>query len=110
MRKKFENKNAYENYIYSVRSTLTEEKLKEKMSDDDKNSIENLVKTHQEWLDSHPDASGEEFESKRKEMEQVFQPIMTKIYSEPGPNSNPNPPQDMNNEQDGPNIHAEDLD
>jgi len=105
MRKKFENKNAYENYVYSVRSTLTEEKLKEKMSDDDKNSIENLVKTHQEWLDSHPDASGEEYESKRKEMEQVFQPIMTKIYQ---PNSEPN--QNVNNEQDGPNIHAEDLD
>merc|ERR1712018_272198 len=80
IKKKVENKNAYENYIYSIRNTLSEEKCKENLSDEDKNSIENLVKTHQEWLDSHPDASGDEYDSKMKEMENVFQPIMTKFY------------------------------
>ena len=115
IKKKVENKNAYENYVYSVRNTLTEEKLKEKMSDDDKNSIENLVKTHQEWIDSHPDASGEEYESKMKEMEQVFQPIMTKFYQEnngQGENMNRNSGNmgNMGKEQEVPNTNIDDLD
>merc|ERR1712062_387845 len=83
-RKKVESKNSYENYIYSVRNTSNEAQLKEKLSDDEKNTIEDLVKTHQQWLDSHPDASGEEYDSKIKEMESVFQPIMTKFYQSMG--------------------------
>merc|ERR1712170_194560 len=35
LRKKVESKNAYENYIYQVRSTTTDEKLKDKFSDDE---------------------------------------------------------------------------
>jgi len=86
MRKKVENKNAYENLIYTIRSTSNDEKVKEKISDEDKETLENLTKTHQEWLDSHPDASGDEYDSKIKEMEKVFQPIMTKFYQSGGSN------------------------
>merc|ERR1712066_890145 len=80
LRKKVEGKNSYENYIYTVRNTLTDEKLKDKFSDEDKTAVEEACKTHQAWLDSNPDASGEEYESKYKELESTFQPIMTKIY------------------------------
>merc|ERR1739845_124765 len=115
MRKKVENKNAYENYIYSIRNTLNEEKLKEKLSDEDKNSIEDLVKTNQEWLDSHPDASVDEYESKMKEMEQVFQPIMSKFYQanngqQENMNRNMGDMGGMNNEQEVPNTRVDDLD
>merc|ERR1712151_1463080 len=36
LRKKVESKNTYENYIYSVRQTLTDEKVKDKFSADEK--------------------------------------------------------------------------
>jgi len=84
LRKKVESKNAYEHYIYTTRNTLEDEKLKDKFSDEDKTAVQEACKTHQEYLDSHPDASGEEYDAKLKELEQVFQPIMTKIYQAMG--------------------------
>merc|ERR1712146_364421 len=80
MRKKVENKNAYENMIYQIRSTVNDEKVSQNLSAEDKETLDNLTKSNQEWLDSHPDASVDEYDSKIKEMEKVFQPIMSKFY------------------------------
>merc|ERR1712150_238635 len=129
LRKKVESKNTYENYIYSTRQTWGDEKLKDKFSDEEKTKIEELVKTHQEYYDSHPDASGEEYDAKVKEMEAVFQPIMTKIYQSMGGQEGGMPggmpggmggmpggmggmPGGMpgNMPQQGPNTNVEDLD
>merc|ERR1712150_186052 len=129
LRKKVESKNTYENYIYTTRQTLSEEKLKDKFSAEEKTTIEELVKTHQEYYDSHPDASAEEYDAKVKEMEGVFQPIMTKIYQSMGGQEGGMPggmpggmggmpggmggmPGGMpgNMPQQGPNTNVEDLD
>merc|ERR1719401_2993225 len=60
VRKKVESKNAYENYIYSVRNSLNDEKLKEHFEDADKTTVEEACKTHQAWLDEHQNAEGSE--------------------------------------------------
>lgn len=44
MKKKVEAKNTLENYSYSVRNTLNDEQLKDKFSDNDKATLEPLVK------------------------------------------------------------------
>merc|ERR1712039_451852 len=84
LRKKIEAKNSYEHYIYQIRNTTDDEKLKDKFSDEDKTKLADLVKEHQAWLDEHQDASAEEYDAKTKEIEGVFQPIMTKIYQATG--------------------------
>jgi L1 cell adhesion molecule like protein len=84
LRKKIESKNTYEHYIYSIRNTTDDEKLKDKIEEADKTTILDLVKEHQAWLDAHQDASAEEFDAKYKELEGVFQPIMTKVYQSMG--------------------------
>jgi len=120
MRKKVENKNAYENMIYQIRSTVNDEKVKENLSSEDRETLENLTKSNQEWLDSHPDASGDEYDSKIKEMEKVFQPIMTKFYQSgnnmqqeymnrnAGTTSNQN--QNQNTYGQDPSVNVDDLD
>jgi len=116
MKKKVENKNTYENLIYQIRSTASDEKVKEKLSDEEKDTLENLVKTHQEWLDSHPDASGDEYDSKIKEMEKVFQPIMTKFYqsgnnmNQEYMNRNSGAGSNQNMPNQDPSVNVDDLD
>jgi len=44
IRKKVEAKNGLENYTYSIRNTLNDEKLKDKFSSDEKKTIEDAVK------------------------------------------------------------------
>merc|ERR1712159_618174 len=94
IRKKVGSKNAYENYIYSVRNTLSDEKLKDKFEAADKTTIEDAVKEHQQWLDGNADATSEEYDARLKTLEGVFQPIMTKIYQsmggQPGQEGMPN--------------------
>jgi heat shock protein 1/8 len=84
LKKKIESKNGYEHYIYQIRNTVEDEKLKDKFSEEEKTTLLDLAKEHQGWLDGHQDASAEEYDAKTKEIEQVFQPIMTKIYQATG--------------------------
>ena len=83
-KKKVEAKNEFENYIYQVRNSLQDEKLKDKFTADDKIKVEEALRTQQQWLEGNQTASTEEFESKRKELEAVYQPIIMRVYQETG--------------------------
>jgi len=62
IKKKIEAKNALENYCFSVRNTLNEEKLKEKLSDDDRQVIEGISKEGLQWIEQNQEAEVEAFE------------------------------------------------
>jgi len=57
-----------------------DEKLKDKISSDDKSAIEKAVDDALSWLDRNQLGEKEEFEAKQKEVEAVVNPIMMKVY------------------------------
>jgi hypothetical protein len=59
-------KGKLEQYVYGLRTTIDDPKLKDKLTDDDRSTIEKAMKDAQEWLSSHEGAEKEEFESKQK--------------------------------------------
>merc|ERR1712146_740179 len=77
---KVEAKNGLENYCFTMRNTLQEEKLKDKFEAGDKDKIEAAVKEALDWLDKNQMAEKDEFEAKQKELEGVVNPIMMKVY------------------------------
>merc|ERR1712241_1586692 len=79
-RLKIEAKNGLENYCFTMRNTLNEEKLKDKFEGGDKEKIENAVQETLDWLDKNQLAEKDEFEAKQKELEGVINPIMMKVY------------------------------
>merc|ERR1711862_973679 len=81
---KIEAKNGLENYCFTMRNTLNEEKLKDKFEGDDKENIEKAVQDTLDWLDKNQLAEKEEFEAKQKELEGVVNPIMMKVYQAAG--------------------------
>jgi len=81
---KVEAKNGLENYCFTMRNTLQEEKLKEKFEGDDKDKIEKAVQETLDWLDKNQLAEKDEFEAKQKELEGVVNPIMMKVYQAAG--------------------------
>jgi L1 cell adhesion molecule like protein len=83
-KKKIEAKNGLENYCYSMRNTLQEEKLQDKFEGDDKDKIEKAVQEALDWLDRNQMAECDEFEAKQKEIEGVVNPIMMKVYQGAG--------------------------
>merc|ERR1712196_220737 len=83
-KQKIEAKNGLENYCFTMRNTLQEEKLKDKFEGGDKEKIEKAVQDALDWLDKNQLAEKEEFESKQKELEGVVNPIMMKVYQAAG--------------------------
>merc|ERR1712207_61607 len=83
-KQKIEAKNGLENYCFTMRNTLHEEKLKDKFEGDDKDKIEKAVQDTLDWLDKNQLAEKDEFEAKQKELEGVVNPIMMKVYQAAG--------------------------
>jgi len=79
-----EAKNGLENYCFTMRNTLQEEKLQDKFEGDDKDKIEKAVQETLDWLDKNQMAEKDEFEAKQKELEAVVNPIMMKVYQAAG--------------------------
>nr|AIA61348.1 heat shock cognate protein 70 [Orius sauteri] len=77
-------KNALESYCFNMKSTVEDEKLKDKISDSDKQTIMDKCNEVIQWLDANQLAEKEEFEHKQKELEQICNPIVTKLYQAGG--------------------------
>merc|ERR1712174_152093 len=84
LKEKVEAKNGLENYCFTMRNTLQEEKLKDKFESGDKEKIEKAVQDALDWLDKNQLAEKDEFEAKQKEVEGIVNPIMMKVYQAAG--------------------------
>ena len=84
VKERIEAKNQLEQYAYQVRQTINEEKLKDKFSADEKKQIGDKADEILKWSNEHPAAGKEEYDAKVKELEAIFNPIMTKIYQQTG--------------------------
>jgi L1 cell adhesion molecule like protein len=77
-------KNALESYAYSLRNTLSDEKVGDKLDAGDKEKLTKAIDETVEWLDNNTTATKDEFESQQKELEGVANPIMMKFYQSQG--------------------------
>jgi len=80
MKEKVEAKNALENYAYSMRNSINDEKLKDKIDPADKEAIEAAISAATAWLDENQCAEKDEYEAKQRDLEAVCNPIMQKLY------------------------------
>nr|BAL52328.1 heat shock protein 70 [Pinctada fucata] len=77
-------KNSLESYAFNMKSTVEDEKLKDKIEEGDKNKIKEKCDEIIKWLDTNQLAEKEEFEDKQKELEKECNPIITKLYQAAG--------------------------
>jgi heat shock protein 5 len=85
IRERVQARNGLESYVYQIRNTINDkEKIGDKLSEDDIETLENLVRESLEWIDDHQEADKEEYEDKRKEIDQIVSPIFTRMYGAGG--------------------------
>merc|ERR1719324_6382 len=77
-------KNGLESYCYSMKNTMSEEKTKAALGEDDVKTVTDKVDEVMQWLDTADNAEKEEFESMQKDLESVANPIMQKLYAAGG--------------------------
>ncbi|RMJ19530.1 Heat shock 70 kDa protein [Fusarium euwallaceae] len=77
-------KNGLESYAYSLRNTLSDPKVEEKIEAADKEKLKTEIDKVVEWLDDNQQATREEYEEHQKELEGIANPIMMKFYGSGG--------------------------
>jgi L1 cell adhesion molecule like protein len=83
-RVRVEAKNSLENYCYSMKNTMGDEKLASKLSDDDKATVTAKIDETTSWLDANQMAEKEEYEAKQKELEAIVNPILAALGGSAG--------------------------
>merc|ERR1712029_675779 len=73
-------KNGLESYAYSLKNTLSDSKVDEKLDASDKEKLKAEIDKTVAWLDENQTATKDEYEAQQKELEGVANPIMLKFY------------------------------
>ncbi|XP_077367105.1 heat shock 70 kDa protein 1-like [Festucalex cinctus] len=84
-RDKIAAKNDLESYAFNVKSSVQDEKLAAKLSEEDKKTLMDKCEQTLNWLESNQLADKDEFQHKQKGLERVCQPIISKLYQGAGP-------------------------
>ena len=77
-------KNSLESYAFSMKSTMEEDKVKDKITEEEREGVTKKCKEIIDWLDKNQTAEKDEFEDKQKELENVCTPVITKLYQAGG--------------------------
>jgi len=77
-------KNHLESYAYSMRNTLNDAKVADKLSSDDKAKLEKAINETISWLEKNDAAEKQEYEGKQKDLEKICNPVIAKIYQQSG--------------------------
>ncbi|GMH34446.1 hypothetical protein BSKO_02280 [Bryopsis sp. KO-2023] len=83
VKEKVDARNSLETYCYNMKNTI-EDKLGEKLEEDDKTKVTEAVQEALEWLDENPDADVDEYKERLKEVEDICQPIVAAAYQAGG--------------------------
>jgi heat shock protein 5 len=67
------------------------EKLGGKLSSEDKSTIEAAVEEQIKWLESNQGAETDELKEHKKQLEEIVNPIITKLYGQSGSDGAPSP-------------------
>uniref|UniRef100_A0A2K6U397 Heat shock cognate 71 kDa protein n=1 Tax=Saimiri boliviensis boliviensis TaxID=39432 RepID=A0A2K6U397_SAIBB len=81
---KVSSKSSLESYAFNMKATVKDEKLQCKVNDEDKQKILDKCNEIINWLDKNQTAEKEEFEHQHKELKEVCNPIITKLYQSAG--------------------------
>jgi len=111
VKERIEAKNGLEHYLFQIKQSLDDEKLKEKFTEDDKKVIADVSAEGLQWLESNGDATAEQIKEKQKEIEGKYNPIMMRVYQAAGGAPNmPNMPNMNPNADATPNASASNVD
>ena len=85
LKSRVESRNELESYAYSLKNQINDkEKLGAKISEEDKEKIEEAVNEKISWWEENQEADGEDFKKQKKELEDAVQPIIAKLYQQGG--------------------------
>ena len=83
-----ESKNSLENYVYTVKQTLNDAKIEQNIGTDDKSKVQTLCDELLEYIEKNPSETKDVYDAKRKSLEDIWNPIAVKLYSQQSQETN----------------------
>jgi len=81
IKEKVDAKNELESYVYSLKNQIGDkEKLGGKLSEAEKETIQEAVDAGIKWLEDNANADVDELKEKKKSIEEIVSPIVSKLY------------------------------
>jgi L1 cell adhesion molecule like protein len=80
-KQRVEAKNSLENYLFNMKNTMNDTNTK--IDDADKKTILDIVDEKTKWIDNNMTASKEEYEDILKEVQEIINPMVSKMYASP---------------------------
>merc|ERR1712159_300619 len=101
-KERIDGRNGLEGYCYNLKNMLEDEEkgIADKISEEDKETIEEAVKDALEWLDDNQEAEKEDYEAKQKEVEAIANPIIQQVYQAGGGADEGDDEDDMDEDED----------
>jgi len=86
VRERIEARNGLENFAYSLKNQVNDKDgMGGKLDEDDKTTLLDAIKETQSWLDSNAaSATTEEFEEQKEKLNEIVNPITSKMYGSSG--------------------------
>jgi len=75
-------KNGLESYCFNMKSTIEDDKFKDKIPESDLKTISDKCQETISWLDQNQTAEVDEYKHKQKEIEGICNPIVSKLYQQ----------------------------
>lgn len=85
MKLRIEARGKLENYVLSTKSTMGDEKVKEKIPSDKMDEINDALSETEKWLADRFDEDPNVYEEKMKSLESLINPVFQKLMAENGP-------------------------
>lgn len=77
-------RNGLESYLYNLKNTLDDDGLEGNISNVDKKDLQDITDEALDWLEDNADVAKDECLQKKKEVENIANPIMMNLYSGSG--------------------------
>jgi len=79
---RIDSKNNLESYVYQVKSSIEDDKLKDKIGEDNLKNIRESVDDIIKWFDEDNNYKKEDYDNKMKELQNLFNPVMGQMYNQ----------------------------
>ena len=80
LKERIDAKNEFEGILFQTKTTIENDKIKEKCSEDDIKNITILISEYETWY-NNGEYTKEEYNTKRDEFNTKVQPVMSKLYN-----------------------------
>jgi molecular chaperone DnaK (HSP70) len=84
-----ETKNGLENYLYNLRNSMKKRDDSPPILDEIKAEIDPIVDEGLKWFEENSSSDVEVYKNKQKELEEIVNPLMQKLYSQSKPTGMP---------------------